>query len=81
VSWIGALYTHAVIFDFIKKLRAKGKMLEILGDGTQCKFYLDVTDNSSGIFYAIQHAEEHKNVFNLGHDEIMNVLDLADTVV
>jgi UDP-glucose 4-epimerase len=81
VSWIGARYTHGVIFDFIKKLRTNGHMLEILGDGKQRKSYLDVTDGCSGIFYAIQHAKERKNIFNLGHDKIMNVLDLADIVV
>jgi UDP-glucose 4-epimerase len=81
VSWIGARYTHGVIFDFIKKLRANGQMLEILGDGKQRKSYLDVTDGCSGIFHAIQYAKERKNIFNLGHDEIMNVLDLADIVV
>ena len=56
-------------------------MLEILGDGKQRKSYLDVTDGCSGIFHAIQYAKERKNIFNLGHDEIMNVLDLADIVV
>jgi UDP-glucose 4-epimerase len=81
VSWIGARYTHGVIFDFMKKLRANAQILEILGDGKQRKSYLDVTDGSNGIFHAIQHAKEHKNIFNLGHDEIMNVLDLADIVV
>jgi UDP-glucose 4-epimerase len=81
VSWIGARYTHGVIFDFIKKLQANGRTLEILGDGKQRKSYLDVTDGCSGIFYAIQHAKDRKNIFNLGHDEIMNVLDLADIVV
>src|ERR1700730_5214884 len=44
VSWIGARYTHGVIFDFIKNLRANGQMLEILGDGKQRKSYLDVAD-------------------------------------
>ena len=29
----------------------------------------------------LEHANEPKNVFNLGHDEFMNVLDLADIVV
>jgi UDP-glucose 4-epimerase len=81
VSWIGARYTHGVIFDFIKKLRANEQVLEILGDGKQRKSYLDVTDGCSGIFHAIQYAKERKNIFNLGHDEIMNVLDLADIVV
>jgi UDP-glucose 4-epimerase len=81
VSWIGERYTHGVIFDFIKKLRDNSSTLEILGDGKQRKSYLDVLDGVEGIFYAIEHAKELKNVFNLGHDEFMNVLHLADIVV
>jgi len=81
VSWIGERYSHGVIFDFMKKLRSDSRMLEILGDGKQRKSYLDVIDGVNGIFYAVQHAEERKNLFNLGHDEFMNVLDLADIIV
>jgi UDP-glucose 4-epimerase len=81
VSWIGERYTHGVIFDFVEKLRADPEALEVLGDGKQRKSYLDVTDGVNGIFHALQHAGERKNVFNLGHDEFMNVLDLADIVV
>ena len=81
VSWIGERYTHGVIFDFIKKLRANAQVLEILGDGKQRKSYLDVIDGVNGIFYAVQHAKERKNLFNLGHDEFMNVLDLADIII
>jgi UDP-glucose 4-epimerase len=81
VSWIGERYTHGVIFDFLEKLSVDSRMLEVLGDGKQRKSYLDVTDGVNGIFYAIEHARERKNIFNLGHDEFMNVLDLAEIVV
>jgi UDP-glucose 4-epimerase len=81
VSWIGERYSHGVIFDFMKKLRASTQVLEILGDGKQRKSYLDVIDGVNGIFYAVQRAKERKNVFNLGHDEFMTVLDLADIIV
>jgi UDP-glucose 4-epimerase len=81
VSWIGERYTHGVIFDFMRKLQANPHELEVLGDGQQKKSYLDVTDGVNGIFYAIQHAKEQKNIFNLGHDEFMNVLDLAKIVM
>jgi UDP-glucose 4-epimerase len=81
VSWIGERYTHGVIFDFLEKLSADNRNLEVLGDGKQRKSYLDVTDGVNGIFYAIEHARERKNMFNLGHDEFMNVLDLAEIVV
>jgi UDP-glucose 4-epimerase len=81
VSWIGERYSHGVIFDFVKKLAANPDVLEILGDGKQRKSYLDVVDGVNGIFYAIKHAKERKNIFNLGHDQFMNVLKLADIVV
>jgi UDP-glucose 4-epimerase len=81
VSWIGPRYTHGVIYDFVKKLRNDPESLTILGDGKQRKSYLDVTDGTNGMFCAIKYAEQRKNVFNLGHDETMNVLDLADIVV
>jgi UDP-glucose 4-epimerase len=81
VSWIGERYSRGVIFDFIKKLRDNTQMLEILGDGKQRKSYLDVIDGVNGIFDAVEHAKELKNVFNLGHDEFITVLDLADIIV
>jgi UDP-glucose 4-epimerase len=81
VSWIGERYTHGVIFDFVKKLRVDSRVLEILGDGRQRKSYLEVIDGVNGIFYAVQHAKKRKNIFNLGHDEFMSVLDLADIIV
>jgi UDP-glucose 4-epimerase len=81
VSWIGERYTHGVIFDFMRKLNADPHELEVLGDGKQRKSYLDVTDGVAGIFFGIHHATGKKNIFNLGHDDYMNVLGLADVVV
>jgi UDP-glucose 4-epimerase len=81
VSWIGERYSHGVVFDFVSKLKSDPRTLEVLGDGKQRKSYLDVVDGVDGIFHALEHAKEAKNVFNLGHDASMNVLDLADIVV
>lgn len=41
---IGPRLTHGVVFDFIRKLRKNPAELEILGDGTQCKPYIYVSD-------------------------------------
>jgi UDP-glucose 4-epimerase len=81
VSWIGARYSHGVVFDLMKKLCQDPRRLEVLGDGKQRKSYLDVRDGVSGIFTAVERFEGLKGVFNLGHDESMNVLDLAQIVV
>jgi UDP-glucose 4-epimerase len=80
VSWVGERYSHGVIFDFIKKLKKNPNKLEILGDGKQRKSYLYVKDGVEGIFYALEHATKNKNIFNLGHDQWMNVTDLADII-
>jgi len=81
VSWIGARYSHGVVFDFVRKLRQNPRRLEVLGDGKQRKSYLDVRDGVSGIFTAVERFQGVKGVFNLGHDEFMNVLDLAQIVL
>jgi len=77
VSWIGPRYSHGVVFDFMRKLRGNPRELEVLGDGTQRKSYLDVRDGVSGVFLALDRAEGSKNVFNLGHDDFLNVLEVA----
>src|SRR4029078_10875087 len=58
VSWLGPRYSHALVFDFVRKLRASPRELEVLGDGTQRKSYLDVREGVSGVFLALEHAPE-----------------------
>ena len=54
--------------------------LEILGDGNQIKSYLDVRDGVKGVLDISALHNEKSCVFNLGHDETMNVIKLADIV-
>jgi UDP-glucose 4-epimerase len=81
VSWIGERYTHGVVFDIMKKLVADPVRLPLLGDGTQKKSYLYVKDGVHGILSGIQSASASKNIFNLGHDEFLTVLDLVRIVL
>ena len=80
VSWIGQGYSHGVIYDFVQKLLRNSKKLEILGDGNQIKSYLDVRDGLRGVLDISELHNENSAIFNLGHDEKMNVLDLANVV-
>lgn len=81
VSWIGERYTHGVVFDILKKLAADPTKLPLLGDGTQQKSYLYVKDGVRGILTGIDRATENKNIFNLGHDQFMNVSELVRVVL
>ena len=80
VSWIGKGYSHGVIYDFVQKLLRDKNVLEILGDGNQVKSYLDVRDGIRGVLDISKLHNQKSCVFNLGHDETMNVKKLADIV-
>lgn len=78
---LGARMGHGVIFDFIHKLRKNPYELEILGDGNQIKNYFLVEDCLSGIFFAIDHANDQCNVFILGCESTIKVNAIAQIVV
>jgi len=80
VSWIGERYSHGVVFDFVNKLRRDPANLEILGDGNQKKSYLHVEDGIRGIFCALDTMKHRKNVINLGHEQYLDVKELAGIV-
>jgi len=80
VSWIGKGYSHGVIYDFVRKLLNDSSRLEILGDGSQVKSYLNVADGVKGVLGIPSLHNEKSNIFNLGHDKKMNVKTLADIV-
>ena len=80
VSWIGQGYSHGVIYDFVQKLLNNSNKLEILGDGKQTKSYLDVRDGIRAVLDISELQNINSDIFNLGHNEIMNVVDLANIV-
>jgi UDP-glucose 4-epimerase len=81
VSWIGERYSHGIVFDILKKLRRDPKTLPLLGDGTQKKSYLYVKDGVSGVMLGIEKGTENKNIFNLGHDYFITVVEVVKIVL
>ncbi len=81
VSWIGERYTHGIVFDILKKLQRDPHTLPLLGDGTQKKSYLYVKDGVSGVMRGIEQAADRKNVFNLGHDYFITVIEVVKIVL
>lgn len=79
---IGPRCSHGVIVDFVNKLRANPKKLEILGDGGQKKSYLDVEDCVAATLFAAGRMPKLKifDVFNIGSKEWITVDDIADLV-
>lgn len=81
VSWMGERYTHGIVFDVLKKLRQDSKRLPLLGDGSQKKSYLYVKDGVSGIMQAIEKSPDLKNVYNLGHDNFLTVIEVIRVIL
>lgn len=81
VSWIGPRYSHGVIFDFYRKLMADPRELEILGNGKQRKSYLDVGDGIAAIMKVALEDDTAKAVYNVGHDDVLDVDSLARIVL
>ena len=75
---VGRNSTHGVIFDFINKLRKDSSRLEILGDGTQRKSYMHVSDCVDSIIH-IHEKSPKTDIYNLGNDETTSVKRIADS--
>ena len=79
---IGPRLTHGVVYDFVKKLRNNPKELEILGNGTQCKPYIYVTDLVNAIVKLTEQFEPGFDVFNISVlSEGTSVTHIAEIVV
>jgi len=80
VSLMGERYSHGCVFDFYKKLMQDYTQLEILGNGKQRKSYLYVKDCINAMFTVIENSKERLNIYNLGHDEFIEVTPIANLV-
>ena len=63
---VGPRPTHGVIFDFARKLARTPLRLDVLGDGTQEKAYLHVSELVGALRFVCDRAREKRNVVNVG---------------
>ncbi|MHB1907778.1 MAG: SDR family NAD(P)-dependent oxidoreductase [Nitrososphaerales archaeon] len=78
---LGERCRRGAIWDFVHKLEANPRELEILGDGNQKKDYLYVKDCVDGILLGYEKSSKTTNIFNLGLQELTSVNQLADIVI
>jgi UDP-glucose 4-epimerase len=79
---VGPRGTHGAILDFCKKLHAHPAYLDVLGDGTQAKPYLHVTDCVKAILHVHDNARgENPAIYNLAPPDWTSVRRIAELVV
>ncbi len=76
---VGERLTHGAIYDFVKKLKANPKELEILGDGKQEKPYIYVEDLVDAIL-SLPFNGNGVRVYNAGVESATSVNRIADIV-
>ncbi len=81
VSFIGERYTHGIIIDILKKLQNNPAALDLLSDGTPKKSSIYVGDGVDAMFTVIEKTKDKINVVNIGHDEILSVDEIVDTIL
>lgn len=78
---VGVPATHGVLLDFVRKLRRDPTTLEVLGDGTQQKAYLHVSDLVDAMWFVASLPLERRTVLNIGPaDDGVTVRWIAEQV-
>jgi UDP-glucose 4-epimerase len=79
---IGSRATHGALYDFVKKLKKDPTQLPVLGDGTQQKPYLHVSELVDAMLFIWKQTSERFNYFNIGPiGEGTTVRFIAETAV
>jgi UDP-glucose 4-epimerase len=78
---VGPRSRHGVVYDFVQKLKKNRSELEILGDGTQTKSYLYVSDCIEAMLLGIENSSEQVEIYNIGSEDQIDVKTIANIVV
>jgi UDP-glucose 4-epimerase len=77
----GELQTHGVVHDLVKKLKTNAKRLEVLGDGSQLKPYVYVTELVQAINELIDAPWDRMKNVNLGPVDQTSVSEIVDALL
>jgi len=78
---VGPRQTHGVGFDFIRQLLAAPDRLRILGDGSQSKSYIHVSDVIDAVLMAAKSADGGFHAYNVATGDYITVREIAELAV
>jgi UDP-glucose 4-epimerase len=65
---VGPRTTHGALHDFAARLARRPASLKVLGDGSQLKPYIHVSELIEAMRFITAHAQARRNLFNIGPD-------------
>jgi len=78
---VGPRQTHGVGLDFVTRLAADPGRLRILGDGSQSKSYVHVSDVVEAVLTALRRETTPYQVYNVATGDYVTVREIADMAV
>ena len=78
---VGERQTHGITYDFVRRLLQDPSSLRILGDGTQSKSYIHVSDVVDAMLLLRDQRWKGFEAFNVGTGDYVTVTQIADMVV
>ena len=78
---VGPRQTHGVGFDFVRRLAADPTRLRILGDGSQSKSYVHVSDIVAAVLTALREETAPYQVYNVATLDYVTVSEIAEMAV
>jgi UDP-glucose 4-epimerase len=78
---VGPRQTHGVGFDFARRLLGDGNALRILGDGSQSKSYIHVSDVVRAVLLAYERTEQPFRTYNVATGDYIKVEEIAELAV
>jgi UDP-glucose 4-epimerase len=78
---VGPRQTHGVGFDFVRRLLIDPTRLAIMGDGTQSKSYIHVSDIVAAVLHAARYSPGDFDIYNVATGDHITVTEIAELAV
>lgn len=78
---IGPRLRHGIIYDIVRKLKRNSGILEVLGDGTQVRSYIYITDAVEATMLTFENMNNYYEVYNIGNEDWITVDEVVNAII
>ena len=75
---VGGRQTHGVGFDFVRRLLVNPDRLAIMGDGTQSKCCIHVSDIVAAVLHAARYSPKDFDAYDVATGDYITVTEIAE---